>query len=212
MGKDEYTNTVTTTTGNQISTTTTGIPETAYYCLCMADSNGNTSTCNGVIIYTDKPQRCPTFSFFLSFSGLEQKHKQCPDLEAMLDTHMREHSSKQHIQRIYTPEKKKQEMMMMMMKADDDYDERRGEVGTEAAQECLDNAKCDEKELRRARLYKGTEEGEGGGSFRRGREGLGAYYLTTYLLIYLPTYAVKRLHFLYHPQATAHRNIWSFFN
>jgi hypothetical protein len=35
----------------------------------------------------------------------------------------------------------------------------------------LDNAKCDEKELRRARLYKGTEEGEGGGSFRRGRGG-----------------------------------------
>jgi hypothetical protein len=30
---------------------------------------------------------------------------------------------------------------MMMMKADDDYDERRGEVGTESAQGCLDNAK-----------------------------------------------------------------------
>ncbi len=105
MGTDEYTNTVTTTTGNQISTTTTGIPETAYYCLCMTESNGNTSTCNGVIIYTDEPQRCPTFSFFLSFSGLEQKHKQCPDLEAMPDTQMREHSSKQQIQRyIYTRE------------------------------------------------------------------------------------------------------------
>jgi len=109
VGRDEYTNTVTTTTttttGNQISTTTTGIPETAYYCLCMTESNGNTSACKGVIIYTDKPHRCPTFLFFLSFSGLEQKHKQCPDLEAMLDTHIGEHSSKQHIQRyIYTRE------------------------------------------------------------------------------------------------------------
>jgi hypothetical protein len=84
---------------------------------------------------------------------------------------------------VYTPEKKRQEMMMMrIMKAEDDYEERRGEVGTEAAQECLDNAKCDEKELRRARLYKGTEEGEGGGSFMRGRGGA-----RSLLLIYLPT-------------------------
>jgi hypothetical protein len=85
----------------------------------MTDGNGNISTCNGVVIYTDKPQRCPTFSFCLSFSGLEQKHKQCPDLEAMLDTHMREHSSKQHIQRyIYTREEEARD-------DDDDDDEGR---------------------------------------------------------------------------------------
>jgi hypothetical protein len=114
---------------------------------------------------------------FSLVSGVWNKSTSNVLIEALLDTHMREHSSKQHIQRyIYTREEEARD--------DDDDDEgrrrlRRQEkarwVQKQHRQECLDNAKCDEKELRRARLYKGTEEGEGGGSFRTGRGELGAY-------------------------------------
>jgi len=155
----------------------------------MTDGNGNTSTCNGVIIYTDKPQRCPTFSFFLSFSGLEQKHKQCPDLEAMLDTHIREHSSKQHIQRyIYTREEE--------ARHDDDEgrrrlrrEERRGgyrsSTGVSAwTTPSATRRSCGGPGYIKERR-KGREVGPSGGGRGGGARGLLPNYLPTYLPTYL---------------------------